>query len=195
MYERVIEQKKTDKNKIYSLHELHVYCMRKGKLHKKYEFGTKASITKTKKSHLIVGALVFAENDYDGHTLTAALEQVKRITKWIPEIGLCDRGYRGTKRIGDTHILIPTSVPKASQSPYQKSKQRKRFRKRAGIEGVIGHLKADHRLGRNFLSGFLGDEINIFMSAAAFNFKKWMREIYFWFYFLCYKFIFKMIYA
>ena len=48
-----------------------------------------------------------------------------------------------------------------------------------GIEAVIGHLKSDHRLGRNFLSGFLGDEINVLMAAAAFNFKKWLREKYF----------------
>ena len=63
---------------------------------------------------------------------------------------------------------------------YEKLKQRKRFRKRAGIEGVIGHLKADHRLDRNFLSGFLGDEINLLMDAAAFNFKKWLWLFYFW---------------
>jgi len=57
---------------------------------------------------------------------------------------------------------------------------RKRFRRRAGIEPVIGHLKSDHRLKRNFLKGFAGDQINLIMAAAAFNFKKWMREVVFW---------------
>ena len=56
---------------------------------------------------------------------------------------------------------------------------RKRFRRRAGIEPVIGHLKHDHRLKRNFLKGFAGDQINLLMAAAAFNFKKWMREVIF----------------
>jgi len=57
---------------------------------------------------------------------------------------------------------------------------RKRFQRRAAIEPVIGHLKSDHRLNRNFLKGFAGDQINLLMAAAAFNFKKWMRELYFW---------------
>jgi IS5 family transposase len=57
---------------------------------------------------------------------------------------------------------------------------RKRFRRRAGIEPIIGHLKSDHRLKRNFLKGFDGDQINLLMAAAAFNFKKWMRGVIFW---------------
>jgi hypothetical protein len=57
---------------------------------------------------------------------------------------------------------------------------RKRFRRRAGIEPIIGHLKSDHRLKRNFLKGFTGDQINLLMAAAAFNFRKWMREVIFW---------------
>jgi len=57
---------------------------------------------------------------------------------------------------------------------------RKRFRRRAGIEPVIGCLKSDHRLKRNFLKGFAGDQINLIMAAAAFNFKKWIREVVFW---------------
>ncbi|MDX2464154.1 MAG: hypothetical protein QNK31_06555, partial [Porticoccus sp.] len=40
--------------------------------------------------------------------------------------------------------------------------------------------KSDHRLKRNFLKGFAGDQINLIMAAAAFNFKKWMREVIFW---------------
>ena len=135
-----------------------------------------------------MGALAFSENRYDGHTLPAVLKQVKRLTNWLPEIGLCDRGYRGKKKIGETKILIPESTPKASRSAYYRRKQRERFRKRAGIEGIIGHLKSDHRLGRNFLSGFKGDQINVLMAAAAFNFKKWLREVYF-----CLRFLFSLI--
>ncbi|PID76979.1 MAG: hypothetical protein CSB24_03740 [Deltaproteobacteria bacterium] len=54
---------------------------------------------------------------------------------------------------------------------------RKRFRRRAGIEPIIGHLKSDFRLARNFLKGSIGDSVNLMLSAAAFNFKKWMREV------------------
>lgn len=62
LYERVLEQKRYDKNKIYSLHEPHVYCMSKGKPHKRYEYGTKASIAVTRDSKIIVGALGFDSN-------------------------------------------------------------------------------------------------------------------------------------
>ena len=36
LYEKVLKQKTKDKNKIYSLHEPDVYCIAKGKEHKKY---------------------------------------------------------------------------------------------------------------------------------------------------------------
>ena len=78
LYEAVLKQKKGDKNKIYSLHESEVYCISKGKEHKRYEFGTKASFVITKNSGIIVGALN-VKNDYDGHTLETVLEQSERL--------------------------------------------------------------------------------------------------------------------
>ena len=178
LYQRVLKQKRQDKNKIYSLHEPHIYCMSKGKEHKKYEFGTKASLTKTRDSNIIIGAMAFETNSYDAHTLPAVLSQVKRLLGTVPRIALCDRGYRGKARVNDTQILIPKPARKnASKAAIEQ--MQKRFRKRAGIEPIIGHLKSDHRLGRNFLKGFTGDQINLLMAAAAFNFRKWMRKILF----------------
>jgi len=179
LYEHVLKQKRQDKNKIYSLHEPHIYCMSKGKEHKKYEFGTKASLVKTRDSNIIIGAMAFETNTYDAHTLPAVLLQVKRLVGTVPRIALCDRGYRGKARVNDTRILIPKPARKnASQEAIEQ--MRLRFRKRAGIEPIIGHLKSDHRLGRNFLKGFTGDQINVLMAAAAFNFRKWMRKMFFW---------------
>ena len=57
--------------------------------------------------------------------------------------------------------------------------KQKKFRRRASIEPIIGHLKSDYRLQRNYLKGFIGDEINLLLAAAAFNLKKWMN-IYFY---------------
>lgn len=54
------------------------------------------------------------------------------------------------------------------------------YRQRAAIEPVIGHLKSDHRLNRNFLKGFSGKQIHLLMATAAFNFRKWMRKLIFW---------------
>ena len=62
------------------------------------------------------------------------------------------------------------------QSYYQKRKARKKFCKRAGIEPVIGHLKSDHHMMRNYLKGTLGDAINTMMAAAAYNMRHWMNK-------------------
>jgi len=176
LFKRVHGQKRTDKNKIYSLHEPDVLCIGKGKEHKKYEFGRKASLAVTKTTGVIVGALSFTENIYDGNTLPDVLEQVWQITETCPQVAICDRGYRGRTRVGDTEILTPRR-PKKNDTPCQRRNARMRFRRRAGIEPVIGHLKADHRMSRNFLKGVLGDAINLFMAAAAFNFRKWMGKV------------------
>src|SRR5690606_27747635 len=62
------------------------------------------------------------------------------------------------------------------QSKYEQQRLRKAHRKRASIEPVIGHLKADHRVNRNFYKGIFGDNINIMLAAAAFNFKRMMNK-------------------
>lgn len=174
LYRRVIKQERSDKEKVYSLHEPAVECISKGKEHKKYEFGNKSAIAKTG-SGLIVSALAFQGNPYDGHTLPAHLEQVRRLTGYTPKEALTDRGYRGKKRVGSTEISIPTSGS-PGQSYYQKRKARKKFSKRAGIEPVIGHLKSDYRMMRNYLKGTLGDAINTMMAAAAYNMRHWMNK-------------------
>lgn len=176
LYERLLKQKRQDKNKLYSLHEPHVYCMSKGKAHRRYEFGTKASITTTRDSGIVIGALAFERNLFDGHTLPEVMAQVERLLQRVPGVGIADRGYRGKMKINDTRIMTPKPSRKnASKEAIELA--RKRFRRRAGIEPVIGHLKSDHRLNRNYLKGFEGDQINLLMAAAAFNFKKWMRLI------------------
>lgn len=47
LFKKVLEQTRHSKNKIYSLHEPHVYCIAKGKAAKKYEYGCKGSIVLT----------------------------------------------------------------------------------------------------------------------------------------------------
>ncbi len=183
LYQRMLGQKRGDKNKLYSLHEPHVYCMSKGKPHQRYEFGSKASITTTRDSGIVIGALAFDKNIFDGHTVPAVLAQIKRLIKRVPKIGIGDRGYRGKSKVNDTQIVTPKPARKNASNEAM-ALARKRFRRRAGIEPVIGHLKSDHRLKRNFLKGFVGDQINLLMAAAAFNFKKWMREAILWLQFM-----------
>jgi IS5 family transposase len=164
------EQK--DGHKIYSLHEPDVVCISKGKDYRKYEFGNKVSIVRTWNG-LIIGALSF-RNEYDGHTIDRSMEQVRRIYGRTLRLLAGDRGYRGQACCGDTKVVIP-DVPKDTDTPYMRTKKHKLFKKRAGIEPVIGHCKSDHRLGRNFYKGLFGDSINVMLAAAAFNFKRAMR--------------------
>jgi hypothetical protein len=43
---------------------------------------------------------------------------------------------------------------------------------------VIGHLKAEHQLCRNYLHGVLGDELTILNAAVGRNLKKLMRVLW-----------------
>ena len=169
---QVVQQKKGDKHKVYSTHEPEVQCISKGKEHKKYEFGNKVSIVRSING-LILAALSF-RNEYDGHTIEDSLRQVERITGKKIQTLAGDRGYRGKKEVNGTQIIIP-DTPKASDSYYMKRKKHKLFCKRAGIEPTIGHLKHDFRMGRNFYKGVFGDNINVVLAAAAYNFKRAMR--------------------
>jgi len=171
-----LKEQKNTKNKIYSLHEPHTKCIAKGKEAKQYEFGNKTSIAKTRKSGIVVGALAFKENIYDGDTLEPQLEQIERLTNYQPDVGIVDRGYRGKSTVRQTKIVSPKKLP-ASANNYQKQKTRKQFRARAGIEPVIGHIKHDHRMIRNYLSGEEGDALNTLLAAAGFNMKKMLRKL------------------
>lgn len=90
-----------------------------------------------------------------------------------------DRGYKGKTKIGDTNIHIPKPFSN-KLSQYQQRKRRKGHQRRAAIEPIIGHLKQDHRLSRNFYKGDFGDAINVIL-AAAFNVKRMMNIYKKWF--------------
>lgn len=155
--------------------------MAKGKDHKQYEYGAKTTIVSTAKDGIILAAVSHAENKYDGDCLEEALEETNEVREKPPERGVCDRGYRGRKQISNTQIILPGRGLKRDNR-YQRDKKRKRCQRRAAIEPLIGHLKSDFRLSRNFLKGTPGDEINLLMAACAWNLRKWMLA-----FFLCFK--------
>jgi IS5 family transposase len=170
---RILTQTRGDTNKIYSIHEPEVLCIAKGKEHKPYEFGNKSSFAYTRKTGIIVGAMAIEGNAFDGHTLKPQLEQVKELTKGKTKKAIVDRGYRGQDRIGATEVVMPNTRKK--ESYYLKKQREARCRSRAGIEGLISHLKLDHRMLRNYLKGTAGDQVNTLLAASAYNMMKWMR--------------------
>ena len=181
LYERVLKQQPKDTNKIYSLHEPQVYCVAKGKDHKQYEYGSKASIASTARSNIIVGVVSHEQNLHDSHTLPAILKHVEASRGKAAKRAVCDRGYRGKNEVSGTAIMLPGKALKRD-TRYQKDKKRKLCRRRAAIEPIIGHLKADYRMARNYLKGAAGDHINLLMAACTWNLKQWLLAIY-WLFF------------
>ncbi len=176
MFKRVLTQEKCSKNKIYSLHEPDVYCIAKGKAHKKYEYGCKASEVLTQNTGIIVGAMTFEENIYDGHTLDAVLKQTQLLTGNYPKTTTVARGYKGTNTVENTSIIRPSNSLKRDHT-YQKQRKRTHCRRRVAIEPIIGHFKQDHRAASNYLKGKTGDKINCIMVACGFNYKKLMKKL------------------
>jgi len=163
---RLLTQQRFDKNKLYSVHEPDVRCIAKGKIHKRYEFGSKASFVTTSKDNWVVSAQSL-DNPYDGHTLDNALNHVKALTGIAPQNAYCDMGYRGHGLKGETTVRLVGKIPKrATQS------LRKWMKRRAAVEPIIGHLKSDYRLNRNHLKGKAGDRANVVLAAAAYNMAK-----------------------
>jgi len=175
LYYLVLGQRRDSHNKIYSFHAPEVSCISKGKDHKKYEFGNKSGFVVTKNSGIILGAMAFEGNPYDGHTLEPQLEQVSHLTGRLPKLALVDRGYKGRKTVLGIKIMMPGTGK--GKTAYEKLRDRARFRRRAAVEPVIGHLKNDYRMLRNYLKGVEGDMINTIMAATAFNMMKRLRQI------------------
>ena len=154
LYRRVLSQQPKDRDKIYSLHEPDIYCVGKGKDHKPWEYGRKASVVSTRDSQVIIGVVSHDENVHDSRTLGEALSEAHCHRRRAIDLAVVDR-------------------------PDQRRHKRMLCRRRAAIEPIIGHLKADYRLTRNWLRGSHGDQINLMMAACAWNLRKWMIA-FFW---------------
>ena len=172
--ERLLEQTRTSKNKVYSVHAPEVECLAKGKAHKRYEFGCKTSVATTSRNNWIVGAHALHGNPYDGHTLSGAIQQVERLAGHTPDDVMVDRGYRGHGYEGAASVHVVRTIPKRATQAV-----RRMLKRRAAIEPTIGHLKSDNRMNRNYLTGRDGDKINALLAAAGYNLRKLLRWIVF----------------
>ena len=168
---RIYEQKRDDKQKVYSLHAPEVECISKGKAHKRYEFGCKVQVVTTSKAGWIVGIDAVRGNPYDGATLAPSLKQVEKITGVKPKEAFVDKGYRGSEHHPEGVEVYLSGRKRLSR------RLAKLLKRRAAIEPVIGHCKQEHGLERNHLLGTVGDRINAMLSGCAWNLKKLMRAL------------------
>jgi IS5 family transposase len=169
--QRILNQKRTDKNKLYSFHAPEVECISKGKAHKKYEFGVKVGITVTNKSNFVLGARSFPGNPYDGDTLYSCLEQAEILSGIRAKEAFVDLGYRGREVPGVT-------IYKSRQKRGLNTRRLKTaLKRRNAIEPVIGHMKNDGLLRRNYLKGQVGDAMNAVLCAAGHNIRLILRKL------------------
>jgi IS5 family transposase len=173
--ERVSTQQRHTQNKLYALHAPEVECIGKGKARQPYEFGVKAAIVVSHQHGLMLGARTFPCNPYDGHILSAVLEQVTNLTQ---DIGatlkhiVVDLGFRGVDADNPDKQVIHKGKYKSL------NKQQKTWlRRRSAVEPAIGHLKSDHRMSRCWLKGALGDALHCISCAAGYNVRWLLRAI------------------
>jgi IS5 family transposase len=176
---RVRDQKQHSRGpKVYSLHAPEVECIGKGKAHRPYEFGVKVSVTTTLK-HAKGGQFVthvksLPGNPYDGHTLATVIPDMEALVGNTLTRAFVDKGYRGHNAPPDHKFTVFIAGQKRRMTP----KVKREMRRRSAVEPVIGHLKAEHRMGRNYLWYRQGDAINAVLAAASYNFGlllRWLR--------------------
>jgi IS5 family transposase len=164
--------------KVYSLHAPEVECIGKGKARAPYEFGCKVSIatpvTSPKGGQFVLHARALHGNPFDGHTLGPVVADLEKLTGVETRRIHVDKGYRGHNHPQKFRVWISGQVRRVTAAI------RREMKRRAAVEPVIGHLKAEHRMDQNHLKGREGDRINAVLAAAGFNFSlllRWLAEL------------------
>ncbi|MDQ0475339.1 hypothetical protein QO011_008382, partial [Labrys wisconsinensis] len=179
---RVKDQRQRERGKkVYSLHAPVVECIGKGKAHKPYEFGVKVSVAtplnRCKGGQFVTHVKALPGNPYDGHTLATVIPAIEAMVGANLAKAVTDAGYRGHNAPKDKAFKVYVAGMKRGLTRAIK----RAFRRRAAVEPVIGHLKSDHRMGRNFLVGAAGDANNAVLAAVGYNFSlilNWLRWLW-----------------
>ena len=167
--------------KVYSLHAPEVECIGKGKAHRPYEFGVKVSVATTiaraAGGQFVVATKALPGSPYDGHTLATVIPHIEGLVGNEIKRIVADKGYRGHGAPAPYDMRVFVSEQKRGVTGAIK----RDLRRRAAVEPVIGHLKSDHRMGRNFLHYRSGDANNAVLAAVGYNFARliaWLKELW-----------------
>ena len=179
---RVRDQKPRQRGpKIYSLHAPEVECIGKGKAHRPYEFGVKVSVATThahaKGGQFVTHVQSLPGNPYDGHTLARVIPDMEALVGNTLKRIFADKGYRGHNAPPDYKFRVFISGQKRRVTPGIK----RQMRRRSAVEPVIGHLKSEHRMDRNYLWHRQGDAINAVLAATGYNFSlilRWLKFLF-----------------
>ena len=149
-----------------------VECISKGKARKRYEFGCKVSVGISASRNYVLSVQALHGNPYDGHTLSSALSDIIENTGVSVKRAVVDKGYRGHDYRGDAEIHVVKKLGKKLRK-----KLRHLFRRRNAIEPVIGHMKSDNGMKRNYLKGLEGDGINAILCGRGYNLRKLLAAV------------------
>src|SRR5689334_7093464 len=130
--------------------------------------------TKPKGGQFVLHAKALHGNPYDGHTLGPVITDLEKLTGVAVRRIHGDKGYRGHNYPDRFRVWISGQVRRVTKVI------RREMRRRAAVEPVIGHLKDDHRMRRNYLKGRDRDRINAVLAAAGYNFSlllRWFEEL------------------
>lgn len=132
----------------------------------------KVGIVSTSKESFVVGAKSLPGTPYDGHTLQACIEQAQRVSGIQPEEAYADRGYQGHGCGSSTLKVWIAGAKRGVTAAIQR-----KLNRRNAVEPVIGHLKSDGRLARNFLKGIEGDAMNALLCGAGHNMRRILKKL------------------
>jgi IS5 family transposase len=136
-------------------------------------------VAASSRDNFVLGTYAVHGSPYDGHTLSGAIEQVERLSgKKVGEV-FVDKGYRGHDYTGGAIVHVAKRGMKKLSATL-----RKWMHRRSAIEPVIGHIKNDGRLGRNWLKGAEGDRMNAILSGCGYNMRKLLRWLLFLLFFV-----------
>lgn len=133
--------------KVYALHALVVECVGKGKARAPYEFDCSivTPVTSPKGGQFVLHAKPLHGNPFDAHTLGPVIADMEKLTGVEARRIHVDKGYRGHNHPHRFRIWISGQVRRVTASI------RREMKRRAAVEPVIGHVKAEHRMDRNYL--------------------------------------------
>jgi IS5 family transposase len=124
------------------------------------------TLKRCKSGQFVVHAQALPGNPYDGHTPARIIPAIEQLVGNEIERLHADAGYRGHNASPEDKFKVYTSKQKRRVTEQIK----REMRRRAAVEPVIGHLKNEHRMDRNYLHHRHGDANNAILAAVGYNF-------------------------
>lgn len=126
------------------------------------------SVKRSRGGQFVAHVMALPGNPYDGHSLARVVPAIEAQLGNAPERFIADAGYRGHKAPPAYRLKVYTQGQKRRMTETIK----RELKRRSAVEPVIGHLKAEHRMGRNYLAHASGDAANAILAAVGYNFRR-----------------------